>query len=276
MQRLPLKQLQDELQAIEEDVNNKIRQNINLKEHVGISLSQAKKEGAIMLFREKYEELVRMVQFNNSKELCGGTHVSNTSELGIFSLQSESSISSGIRRIEACTSNKAYSYLKDQERQVKELVKILKNKDVKVAVEKLILDLKKQEKQLALVKKDVSSNLSKEFLQKAETVSGIRLITEEVSLEANEIKQICFSLRASEKNLVVVLIVKNQEKLLVNISVTDDLIKKGIEADKIIKEIAKVINGGGGGQSTFATAGGAASAENISKVLLLVKELINK
>ncbi len=245
-----------DLKKIEKDVNAKILANIALNEHNNLPLKKAEDLGAIMLFGEKYEDVVRMIQFDSSKELCGGTHVNATGEIGLFKILSEGSTSSGIRRIEAITGVNALNYLNDKDNLLKEIGGLVKNKDLKKGVEQLVAANKQLEKQLKEFKKANAGNVKEELLKTAVDVNGIRFIAEEVEMEAEDMKNISFALR-KEENLVMVLAAKVGEKALLTVMLTDDLVAKGMNAGVMIRDIAKEIQGGGGGQPFFATAGGA-------------------
>ena len=262
----------EELKNIELDVNSKILANISLEEHVDIPLLEAEELGAMMLFGEKYEDKVRMIQFNDSKELCGGTHVSSTGEIGLFKILSEGSISSGIRRIEAITGLEAFNYLNKKEELVTELSTIVKSQDLIKGVHQLINDNKELEKRLKSFKQANSANLTQDLLKETVDVGGVRFIAQEVDMDAQELKTISFSLR-KEENLALVLGAKSGDKALLSVMLTDDLVEKGLDASVIIREIAKEINGGGGGQPFFATAGGS-KPSGISKALLQSREFI--
>ena len=262
----------EEIKKIEEDVNAKILANIILQEHTNLPLSKAEDLGAIMLFGEKYEDVVRMIQFDNSKELCGGTHVSATGEIGLFKILSESSTSSGIRRIEAITGAQALDYLNDKEDMLKTIGELVKNKDLKAGVEQLVASNKHLERQLKEFKKANAGNIKEDLLKLVVEVNGIRFIAKEVEMEAEDMKNVSFQLR-KEDNLAMVLAAKAGEKALLSVMLTDDLVAKGLNADVMIREIAKEINGGGGGQAFFATAGGS-KASGLENALNKAKEII--
>ena len=261
-----------DLQKIEADVNAKILANIALNEHNNLPLKKAEDLGVIMLFGEKYEDVVRMIQFETSKELCGGIHVNATGELGIFKILSEGSISSGIRRIEATTAVNALNYLNDKESLLNEIGVLVKNKDLKKGVEQLISSAKQSEKQLKEFKKANAGNVKGDLLSSAVEVNGILFIAQEVEMEAEDMKNVSFALR-KEENLAMVLAATVGEKALLTVMLTDDLVAKGMNAGGMIREIAKEIKGGGGGQPFFATAGGA-NPSGIAAALEKAKGLI--
>ncbi len=243
------------LDMIEADVNAKILANIILDEHINLPLKKAEDMGAIMLFGEKYEEVVRVIQFSSSKELCGGTHVNATGEIGLFKILSEGSAASGIRRIEAITGVNAMDYLNNKETLLNEIGGLVKNKDLKKGVEKLITTNKALEKQISTLKKANAGNVKDNLLSSVVEVNGIRFIAQEVDMDAEDMKNVSFSLR-KEENLAMVLGTKHGEKALLTVMLTDDLVAKGMNAGAMISEIAIEITGGGGGQPFFATAGG--------------------
>ena len=261
-----------DLQKIEADVNAKILANIILDEHNNLPLTKAEDLGAIMLFGEKYEDVVRMIQFDSSKELCGGTHVNATGEIGLFKILSEGSTSSGIRRIEATTGMNAMAYLNDKEALLTEIAGIVKNKDLKKGVEQLISTNKTLEKQITTLKKANAGNIKEDLLKSAILVNGIRFVAQEVEMEAEDMKNVSFALR-KEENLAMVLAAKVGEKALLTVMLTDDVVAKGYNAGAIIRDIAKEIQGGGGGQPFFATAGGA-NPNGIKLALDKAKELL--
>ena len=261
-----------DLQKIEEDVNAKILSNISLQEYTNLPLSKVKEIGAIMLFSEKYEDVVRLIQFDNSKELCGGTHVDATGEIGLFKIISETSTSSGIRRIEAITGNKALSYLNKKDTTLSEITNLVKNKDVVSAIKHLASSKKQLEKQLSEFKKASALNIKSDLLNSVIEVNKIKFIAKEVNMEVEDMKNVSFELK-KENNLVLVLASKIDDKALLSVMITDDLVKKGLSAISIIKEISKEIKGGGGGQVFFATAGGK-NLNGIGKALKKAKDII--
>ena len=261
-----------DLQKIEADVNTKILENINLNEYIDLPLAKAEGMGAIMLFGEKYDDVVRMIQFNSSKELCGGTHVNATGEIGLFKILSEGSTSSGIRRIEATTGICAFAHLNNKEELLNEIAGIVKNKDLKMGVEQLITTNKFLEKQISALKKSNAGNVQEDLLKNAIEVNGVRFIAKEVLMVAEDMKNFSFALR-KEKNLVMVLAAKVDKKALLTVMLTDDIVAKGYNAGAMIRVIAKEIEGGGGGQAFFATAGGV-KPSGIVAALEKAKEII--
>ena len=265
---------QDMLEKIEREVNSKILLNISLNETNNILLSEAKKLGALMLFGEKYGEKVRLIEFDSSKELCGGTHVKHTGEIGFIKITSEASVASGIRRIEAFTGLNALEYLTNQDKKLKKLGSLLKSKDVLPAIEKLKNSNLKLEKDIKILQQQSLSAMANEISNSSEDIGGFNFISKEVTLEAKLIKVIASFLRKKSR-LVVVLATQSDDKALISIVISDDLVKDGYDATHFIKDIANEIPGSGGGQSHYATAGGS-NAKGISSALSLSKELFSK
>ena len=264
----------EQLKEIEQEINSKILNNIPLNVYNDILLSKAKDLGALMLFGEKYGDKVRLVEFDSSKELCGGTHVLATGEIGLFKLTSESSVASGIRRIEALTGVVARDYLNKQDDLVKNAELILKNKDLLGSIEKLKKDNKTLEKELKYFQKEALITLSHKLLDEAVEISGINFVSKELELNPASMKEIASILR-SRTQLVVVLAVKSNNKALISLMISDDLVSQGYNSSDFINNIAKEISGSGGGQPYYSTAGGT-NVNGISKALLLSKELFSK
>ena len=264
----------EQLKEIEQEINSKILNNIPLNVYNDILLSKANDLGAIMLFGEKYGDKVRLVEFDSSKELCGGTHVLATGEIGLFKLTSESSVASGIRRIEALTGVVARDYLNKQDDLVKNAELILKNKDLLGSIQKLKKDNKTLEKELKYFQKEALITLSHKLLDEAVEISGINFVSKELELHPASMKEIASILR-SRTQLVVVLAVKSNNKALISLMISDDLVSQGYNSSDFINNIAKEISGSGGGQPYYSTAGGT-NVNGISKALLLSKELFSK
>ena len=259
----------EQLKEIEKEINSKILNNIPLNVYNDILLSKAKDLGALMLFGEKYGDKVRLVEFDSSKELCGGTHVLATGEIGLFKLTTEGAVASGIRRIEALTGLVARDYLNDALHFANaELT--LKNKDLLGSIEKLKKDNKTLEKELKNFQKEALVTLSHKLLDEAVEISGINFVSKELELNPASMKEIASILR-SRTQLVVVLAVKSNNKALISLMISDDLVSQGYNSSDFINNIAKEISGSGGGQPYYSTAGGS-NVNGISKALLLSKE----
>jgi alanyl-tRNA synthetase len=264
----------DEIRNVESKVNEMISKNISLEEYNNTPLSEAKKMGAMMLFGEKYADAVRVIKFEDSLELCGGTHVSSTEEIDAFKIVSEGSISAGVRRIEAITGNKHKKYIKEMENTLNKIKSLIKNTDLIQGIKDLIQENKSLSKKLEKYKSKELVSLQKDILLKREEISGIGVISEKVDLDSEGMKSLSFNLRKSESNLVMLLALESDNKAILTLMITDDLIQdKNLDASTLIKEISTEIKGSGGGQSFFATAGGT-NPSGIDKSLKKLKEIL--
>jgi len=266
----------EELDKIEEIVTTEILKNIPLEEFRSMSIDQAKEMGAMALFGEKYGEKVRVIKFAESVELCGGIHVDSTSKISCFKILSESSIASGIRRIEAVTASSAWSYYKKQDQITQEIANTLKNpKDLSKAV----LDLSQKHNQLLKeiekLQKEKAMGLKKELVSKIESLGDVSFLGEIVDLESTSVKDILFQLKSEHQNFVGVLGTKTDSKCTISIALSDKLVNDGQHhAGKIIKELSILIKGGGGGQAFFATAGGS-NPNGLNKAIVKAKEIFS-
>ena len=249
------KMTEEELTLVEDKVNAKIKESIALQEFRNIPIKEAMDRGAMALFGEKYGDSVRMIQFGTSMELCGGTHVKNTSEIGHFKIISESSAAAGIRRIEAISGDKAEEYFKNLEKQIAELSQLLKSKDVVRSIEKLIEENAALKSDVDALKKEKAkgeiSNWKGAYEQKGDKL----LLVKRTSLDAGSVKDIVFQLKKEIPTSITVILSDADGKPMITVGVSDDL--AGIyQAGALIKDLAKEIQGGGGGNPGFATAGG--------------------
>jgi alanyl-tRNA synthetase len=253
------KMSKEEIARVEAQVNRMIRENFvsNITENV--PLEKAKSMGAMSLFGEKYGELVRVVEFGKSIELCGGTHVAATGSIGMLKIVSEGAIAAGIRRIEAVTASKAEEYINGKLKAVDEIATLLKNKgSVTESVEKLIAENNSLKKTVEKIQIQAASDRFKELVEKSVIINNIKYVSGQIETEsADMLKNIAYQVRTSFENTVMVIGSENNGKANIMVMVTDDLVRKGkINAVEIIREISGEINGGGGGQPFFATAGG--------------------
>jgi alanyl-tRNA synthetase len=248
----------EELKQIEELVNAKIRENIALNEHRNIPIDTAKEMGAMALFGEKYGDSVRAIQFGESIELCGGTHVSTTSAIGLFKITSEAAVAAGIRRIEAITSTTAEEFYRSQVETLNEIKEVLKNpKNIVEAVEELSKKNAALQKQIEVFQREKAQAVKHELKTKIEGINGINFLGTKVNLDAGSIKDIAYQLKGETSNFVGIFGGVEDDKCSLTIIIDETLAKeKGLDAGKIIREISKHIQGGGGGQAFFATAGG--------------------
>ncbi|MCB9191158.1 MAG: alanine--tRNA ligase [Flavobacteriales bacterium] len=259
----------EELALIENRINAKIRENIQLDEQRNVPLGKAKEMGAMALFGEKYGDVVRVITFDPSfsVELCGGTHASATGDIGLMKITSESSVAAGIRRIEALTGQAALDAVNESYNQVSLLKQTLKTKDPLASIEQLQTKVKELDRKIESLNAKAALGLKSELLAKAEQRDDYRLIREKVSLDdSNAIKNLCFDLK-KETGLVALLgaVVNGNPSL--HLVISQDLVdSKGWNAGEMIRDLAKHINGGGGGQPTYATAGGSKS-DGLSEAL---------
>jgi alanyl-tRNA synthetase len=249
----------EELQKVEDIVNEKIAAALPVvtKE---MSMEEAKKTGAMALFGEKYGDTVRVVSMGDfSIELCGGTHVSNTSHVGIFKIVSESGVAAGVRRIEALTGSNARAYYKNAENELIEAAKLLKTTPADLADH-----IKKLQEELKAVKSENESLKSKEaqaalgdVTDKAQAVKAVKLIAASVKgVDMNGLRDLGDQLKTKLGDGVVVLISENDGKVNLMAMATDGAIAKGAHAGNLVKEIAALVGGGGGGRPNMAQAGG--------------------
>ncbi|HET9570911.1 MAG TPA: alanine--tRNA ligase [Bacteroidales bacterium] len=264
----------EEIREVENRVNTAIRKNIPLDEHRHTPIAEARAMGAMALFGEKYGEEVRVIRFGTSAELCGGTHVAATGQIGSFRIVTESSIAAGIRRIEGITGaavDAAYYQMQEELRTVKGYFNNTPN--LTSAVEKLILENQEYLKKLEAFAADQAKSLKNELLQKATIINGVRLVLFEGSETADTIKNIAFQLRSEfATGLAFIAGSIDNDKPLLTVTFSDDLVAKGLNAGNLVREAAKLIQGGGGGQPHFATAGG----KNVAGLAGAVQELRTK
>ena len=267
---------QDELTSVEAFVNARIQEQINLEEHRNVPFQQAMDSGATALFGEKYGDTVRTIRFGESMELCGGTHVANTAELWHFTITSESAVASGIRRIEAVTSDEAKKLLYDQAAVVDELKVQLKNpKNLVQSVQALQDENSKLRKEIEQLNKQFVQQLISELGSNIVVQNGKSVLLKEVQLDAAGMKDALFQLGQNRDDLVAVLASRKNDKPILSCYVSKAIAQNGtITANAIIKEIGQHIQGGGGGQPFFATAGGK-NPDGISKALEAAKEFIS-
>lgn len=255
------KMTDEEVAAVERMVNQKIRENIALNEQRNIPIAEAQAQGATALFGEKYGDTVRVITFdkNYSMELCGGTHVPATGQIGYFKITAETSVAAGVRRIEAITADKAEEFINQQVTLVEEAKALLNNaKDLKKGIETLLNEKAELQKRLEALENAQVQQVKAELKQKVEAVNGLNFIAQRVSIgSAEAIKNLAFALRGEIDNLFLVLTAEIGGKPNITVMISDNLVKdKGFDAGKIIRELAKLVKGGGGGQPFYATAGG--------------------
>ena len=251
----------EEVQKVEQHVNEKIRENIVLQEMRTVPIEEAKAMGAMALFGEKYGDEVRVIIFDKdySIELCGGTHVPATGNIGFFKIISEGSVAAGVRRIEAITAEAAERYVEQEEQVLNEVRAILRNpKDLPQAVQTLFREKQQLEKEIEKIYQQQASGLSNDLIKKIHQLDGKNVIIEQVSLpNGDALKKIVFELKQQVENLFAVLAADINGKPQIAVMISDGLVQEGrLNAGDIVRELAKEIKGGGGGQPFYATAGG--------------------
>ncbi|WP_424493202.1 alanine--tRNA ligase [Salinimicrobium sp. GXAS 041] len=248
----------EELKQVEDFVNERISEKIPLVDKRAVPYQEAIDSGAIALFGEKYGDAVRTVNFGESTELCGGTHVANTGDIWHFKIVSEAAVASGIRRIEAITSNAAKAYFTEQAEAFQEVKAVLKNtKDPVKAISNLQDENNELKKQIEVLLREKAKNLKGELKNELQEINGINFLAKKVDLDAGGIKDLSFQLGDEMDNLFLLFGTEQNGKALLSCYISKDLAKeKDLNAGKVVKELGKYIQGGGGGQPFFATAGG--------------------
>jgi alanyl-tRNA synthetase len=268
----------DELRKVEETANRMVRENHQLNVIDEITPEEAHKMGAMALFGEKYGDKVRVVGFGSSIELCGGTHVHSTGNIGIIKIISESAIASGVRRIEAVTAWRAEEYINTKLNSLEEISALLKSTgNVTENVEKLLAENNSLRKIIEKFQAQASVSIKKSLEEKAVTLGSFRMITGQIESDSAEtLKTIAHQIRNSGIDTVLVIGSEISGKANLLVMVSDNLVsRKNINAASIIKEISSEINGGGGGQPFLATAGGKNPA-GIQSALSKAEELLRK
>ena len=269
----------EDLARIEHMVNQKVRENIPLKEQRYVPYDQAISSGVTALFGEKYGDLVRIITFDDhySKELCGGTHAQATGQIGYFKIISESAVAAGVRRIEAITADKAEAFILGQNRELNELKALLKgNKDVVSAVSSLLEENARLKKEAEKGMVEQAANLKNKIVHHMRTIKGITFVAAHVDLQSAEaVKNLAYSIADSVDNMFLVFTTLIDDKPGITVMLSESLIRdKKLNASAIVRELAKDIQGGGGGQPFYATAGGK-NKEGLSTVLQKAEAIIS-
>ena len=267
----------DELRQVERLVNDMIRQDIPLDEHRDTPMEEAKELGAIALFGEKYGDRVRVVRFGPSCEFCGGIHAQSTGRIGMFKIVSESSVAAGIRRIEALTGKtceEAYYALEDSMRQIKALFN--NAKDLQGVIAKYIEEHDAMKKDIEAFRAQAVERMAKTLVEKASVVNGINVIKAVIPFEPSAAKDLVFKIRETlPENLLCVIGSTANEKPMLSVMLSDDMVSShDLNAGKMVREAARLIQGGGGGQPHYAQAGGK-NLDGISAAVDKVIELAN-
>ena len=265
----------DELRQVERLVNEKIRMDLPLQEHRDLPIEEAKKLGAIALFGEKYGDKVRVVQFGNSIEFCGGVHASSTGRIGMFKITSESSIAAGIRRIEAITGEAVENMVASLQDTIGSLKALLPGASLEASVKKAIEENAQLKKQLEEFQKEKAGQLKGNLIAQAKDINGVKVISAVISASAAMAKDLVFGIRGElTANTIVVIGSQEDGKPMLTVSVSDDLTSR-FNAGQMVREAAKLIQGGGGGQPHFATAGGKNAAGLNDAVNSIIKTIEN-
>ncbi|MCF6184448.1 MAG: alanine--tRNA ligase [Bacteroidales bacterium] len=266
----------EEIEKVERIVNAKIRADIPLEEKRNVPMPEAKKMGATALFGEKYGDVVRVIKFGDSTELCGGNHVSATGKIGFFKIIAETAVAAGIRRIEAITSAEAENYILKELKAFKEIKTLIKaSKNIKESIEKVLNENKENKSLLEKFEKEKTKHIKQKLKNSIKEINGINVISEKIDgVNAGQLKDLAFQLKGEIENLFFVAGATNNGKANMVVMISDNLIKeKNLNAGQIIREIAKEIKGGGGGPAHFASAGGA-DASGIEKALKKASEFV--
>ena len=249
----------EELRQVERMVNDMIRQDIPLDEHRDTPMEEARKMGAIALFGEKYGDKVRVVRFGPSCEFCGGIHAHSTGHIGMFKIVSESSVAAGIRRIEAKTGKECEELLYHIEDAMKAIRALFNNaKDLQGVIEKYIDEHDSMKKEIEQFQNQAVERAKQKLIEKAKTVNGVTLITATLPMEAAQAKDLVFKIRQEvSSNLLCVLGTVAAGKPMLSVMMSEDMVESHqLNAGQLVREAAKLIQGGGGGQPHYATAGG--------------------
>ena len=265
----------EELRQAERIVNDMIRQNLPLDEHRDTPLEEAKKMGAIALFGEKYGDKVRVVRFGPSCEFCGGIHASATGKIGMFKIVSESSVAAGVRRIEAKTGRECEELMYNLEDGIKAIKALFNNaKDLQGVISKYIDEHDTMKKEIEQFHAQAVERTKDSLVQKIREVNGVKVITAVLPMDAAAAKDLVFKVRqAVPERLLCVIGTKSADKPMLSVMLSDDMVKDfGLNAGQMVREAAKLIQGGGGGQPHYATAGGK-NADGLSAAVDKVVEL---
>ncbi len=249
----------DELREVENFVNRRIEGKLPLEEKRNIPMQQAIDEGAMALFGEKYGDTVRAIKFGQSVELCGGTHVKNTSDIWHFKIKSEGAVAAGVRRIEAITNDAVKDFYFENNRTLFEVRDILSNtKDPVKAVKSLQDENTLLKKQIEQLLKDKAQNLSGDIKNQLQEINGVQFLATKIDLDPNGIKNLAFSIGKEHQNLFLLFATApSKDKAMLTCYISKELAnERGYDAGKVVRELGKLIHGGGGGQNFFATAGG--------------------
>ncbi|MCF6128254.1 alanine--tRNA ligase [Flavobacterium sp. AS60] len=266
----------EEIRKVEDFVNQRIEEQLQLTEYRNIPIQEAMAKGAMALFGEKYGDTVRMIEFGESRELCGGIHVKNTAEIWHFKILSEGAVAAGIRRVEAITGDAVKAYFTQQESDLEAIKETLKNpQDTLKAVVSLQDDNAKLKKQIEQLLKEKAKGLKGELASQLQDINGIKFLAAQVDLNPEGAKDLAYELGTLGTNLFLVLATAEGDKPMLSCYISKELVAdKNLNAGTVVRELGKYIQGGGGGQAFFATAGGknvAGIKEALEKAVDFVK-----
>jgi alanyl-tRNA synthetase len=265
----------EEIREVERRVTAKIRSNYPIEEHRHVPIEEAKAQGAMALFGEKYGDDVRTVRFGSSIELCGGTHISSTGRIGTFRIITESAISAGVRRIEAVTAKVCEDYLYAKEDALVEIKNLLHNvPDVMQGIRRLLADNEEMEKEIREYVKEKTEQLKQRIIDKKQDIQGITLFKLIMPIgSVDVVKDIAYQLKGQfPEKMMFVAGTSADGKPSLTVMLSDDLVAGGLHAGNMVREAAKYIQGGGGGQPHFATAGG----KNADGLIAAVDSIVQK
>ena len=259
---------QNEILKVENFVNLRIENSIELQENRNIPIKEALKDGAIGLFGEKYGDVVRTIKFGNSYELCGGTHVNNTSELWQFKIINEGAIASGIRRVEAITYDSVKNYYNSKINEYNKIKSLFKNpKNLLESVNSLSVENSLLRKEIDILNNEKAKQIKNNIIENLKTYSGVNIYSSVIKLKPSKIKDLCFSIGADINNLFLIVISQENNKVYCSCFISKSLVSKmNLNASEIVAKLAKVINGRGGGQPFYATCTG----DNIKEIEKLI------
>ncbi|NLP46212.1 MAG: alanine--tRNA ligase [Epulopiscium sp.] len=267
---------EEELKQVEKHVNESILKAFPIS-IFETNMEEARKLGAVALFGEKYGDIVRVVNMgDHSIELCGGCHLSNTAQVGVFKILSEAGIAAGVRRIEAVTGQAALEYYQQQENQIKEIAQLVKTTPDYVGkkIESLLSDMKEMQKELDRFKTKMAQDATKNILDQKQEVKGIAVLAVRLdNMDMNSLRTMGDQLKDKLKSGVIILAGEQEDKVVMITMATDDVIKRGIHAGNIVKAIAPIVGGGGGGRPQMAQAGGK-DASKINEALQKAIDII--
>ena len=266
----------EELEQVENFVNARIEAKIALEEQRNIPIQQALENGAMALFGEKYGDTVRTIKFGKSIELCGGTHVQNTSDLWHFKIVSEGAVAAGVRRIEAITNFAVKQFYLDAQHTFSEVKSLINNAQEPVkAIQALQEENAQLKKQIEQLMKEKAKGLESELKNELTDIKGVQFLAKQIDADTATMKDLSFSLGSNLNNLFLLLAANNDGKALLSCYISKELVaNRNLNAGQVVRELGKYIQGGGGGQPFFATAGGK-NANGIAEALVAAKAYIS-